>query len=121
MSPPGATPLHRLCWRVYRTDRISMLFTGWCFNLRLSNTEPVVRLNVESGGDIPLMEERMNQNQCIVNPCVQYFSDISIMFGGLWFICEVSKLSFLYMHLLVALITLVVFLILGRMTDFYRF
>lgn len=40
---------------------------------------------------------------------VQRFSDITIMFGGLWFICEVSGLPFLYMHLLVALITLVVF------------
>ncbi len=49
---------------------------------------------------------------------VQRFSDITIMFGGLWFICEVSGLPFLYMHLLVALITLVVFQMLGGMTDF---
>lgn len=51
---------------------------------------------------------------------VQRFSDITIMFGGLWLVCEVSGLPFLYMHLLVALITLVVFQMLGGMTDFYR-
>ncbi|HCL5075174.1 TPA: phosphomannomutase CpsG, partial [Salmonella enterica] len=41
---------------VDRTDGISMSFADWRFNLRSSNTEPVVRLNVESRGDIPLME-----------------------------------------------------------------
>lgn len=51
---------------------------------------------------------------------VQRFSDITIMFAGLWLVCEVSGLSFLYMHLLVALITLVVFQMLGGITDFYR-
>jgi len=30
----------------------------WRFNLRMSNTEPVVRLNVESRGDRALMEEK---------------------------------------------------------------
>ncbi|EJK6270483.1 phosphomannomutase, partial [Salmonella enterica] len=43
---------------VDRTDGISMSFADWRFNLRSSNTEPVVRLNVESRGDIPLMEEK---------------------------------------------------------------
>ena len=51
---------------------------------------------------------------------VQRFSDITIMFAGLWLVCEASGLSFLYMHLLVALITLVVFQMLGGITDFYR-
>ncbi|SCC58332.1 colanic acid biosynthesis phosphomannomutase CpsG [Kosakonia oryziphila] len=41
---------------VDRTDGISMSFVDWRFNLRTSNTEPVVRLNVESRGDVPLME-----------------------------------------------------------------
>ncbi len=36
---------------VDRTDGISMTFADWRFNLRSSNTEPVVRLNVESRGD----------------------------------------------------------------------
>ena len=30
-----------------RTDGISMTFADWRFNLRSSNTEPVVRLNVD--------------------------------------------------------------------------
>ena len=36
-------------------DGLSMAFADWRFNLRLSNTEPVVRLNVESRGDAALM------------------------------------------------------------------
>ena len=40
------------------TDGISLEFTDWRFSLRSSNTEPVVRLNVESRGDIPLMKEK---------------------------------------------------------------
>jgi phosphomannomutase len=35
-----------------------MRFDAWRFNLRLSNTEPVVRLNVESRGDEALMREK---------------------------------------------------------------
>ena len=40
------------------TDGISMEFDGWRFNLRCSNTEPVLRLNVESRGDINLMQKK---------------------------------------------------------------
>lgn len=40
------------------TDGISLEFADWRFNLRSSNTEPVVRLNVESRADITLMEEK---------------------------------------------------------------
>lgn len=32
-------------------DGMSLSFAGWRFNLRSSNTEPVVRLNVEAAGD----------------------------------------------------------------------
>ncbi|MCL5521216.1 phosphomannomutase CpsG, partial [Citrobacter cronae] len=45
---------------VDRTDGISMSFVDWRFNLRSSNTEPVVRLNVESRADTALMEEKTN-------------------------------------------------------------
>ncbi|MBE0465807.1 MAG: phosphomannomutase [Candidatus Desulforudis sp.] len=41
---------------VDETDGISLDFTDWRFNLRMSNTEPVVRLNVESRGDAALVE-----------------------------------------------------------------
>lgn len=40
------------------TDGISLEFADWRFSLRSSNTEPVVRLNVESRGDIALMQEK---------------------------------------------------------------
>ena len=43
---------------VDRTDGISVEYPDWRFNLRSSNTEPLVRLNVESRGDIALMESR---------------------------------------------------------------
>ncbi|ACT12364.1 MULTISPECIES: phosphomannomutase CpsG [Pectobacterium] len=40
------------------TDGISLEFADWRFNLRSSNTEPVVRLNVESKADHALMIEK---------------------------------------------------------------
>jgi len=43
------------------TDGISLEFNDWRFNLRSSNTEPVVRLNVESKGDEQLMKQMTKQ------------------------------------------------------------
>ena len=43
------------------TDGIGYEFAEWRFNLRKSNTEPVIRLNVESRGNIPLMEEKTQE------------------------------------------------------------
>ena len=40
------------------TDGVSVSFAEWRFNLRMSNTEPVIRLNVESRGDIALMKQK---------------------------------------------------------------
>jgi phosphomannomutase len=40
------------------TDGLSMEFERWRFNLRGSNTEPLVRLNVESRGDRALLEAK---------------------------------------------------------------
>ena len=40
------------------TDGLSMEFRDWRFNLRGSNTEPLVRLNVESRGNEALMREK---------------------------------------------------------------
>ena len=40
------------------TDGVSVDCGAWRFNLRMSNTEPVVRLNVESRGDVALMEAK---------------------------------------------------------------
>ena len=44
--------------QVDETDGISMEFDEWRFNLRASNTEPVIRLNVESRANEALMEEK---------------------------------------------------------------
>ncbi|MEZ5539735.1 MAG: phosphomannomutase [Pseudomonadales bacterium] len=43
------------------TDGLSLEFADWRFNLRMSNTEPVVRLNVETRGDQALMEQRRDE------------------------------------------------------------
>lgn len=44
-----------------RLDGLSVEFADWRFNLRGSNTEPVIRLNVESRGNRSLMEEKTQQ------------------------------------------------------------
>ena len=41
---------------IERVDGLSVAMGHWRFNLRMSNTEPVVRLNVESRADQALME-----------------------------------------------------------------
>ena len=43
---------------VDRTDGVSVEFDRWRFNLRGSNTEPLIRLNVESRGNEALMREK---------------------------------------------------------------
>lgn len=43
------------------TDGLSADFGDWRFNLRRSNTEPLVRLNVETRGDRPLLEARVRE------------------------------------------------------------
>ena len=40
------------------TDGLSVNYADWRFNLRLSNTEPVVRLNVEAKADTQLMQQK---------------------------------------------------------------
>lgn len=47
--------------RIDLTDGLSMEFESWRFNLRSSNTEPLVRLNVESRGDKELMETKTRE------------------------------------------------------------
>ncbi len=46
---------------VDHTDGLSMSFSDWRFNVRASNTEPVVRLNVESLGDEALMRAKTTE------------------------------------------------------------
>ncbi len=46
---------------VDHTDGISVDMGLWRFNLRLSNTEPVIRLNVESRDDVVLMQRQTDE------------------------------------------------------------
>ncbi len=46
---------------VDRTDGISIAYENWRFNLRASNTEPVIRLNVESRADQALLQEKTGE------------------------------------------------------------
>lgn len=43
------------------TDGVSLEFADWRFNIRSSNTESVVRLNVESRADIELMKHKTHE------------------------------------------------------------
>jgi phosphomannomutase len=49
-----------------KTDGVSMAFPEWRFNVRISNTEPVVRLNVESRADPLLMEAKTTELLSII-------------------------------------------------------
>jgi phosphomannomutase len=44
-----------------RIDGLSVSYPTWRFNLRGSNTEPVIRLNVETRGDRALMEAKTQE------------------------------------------------------------
>jgi len=44
--------------RIDETDGVGMDFDRWRFNLRSSNTEPLIRLNVETRGDEALLKEK---------------------------------------------------------------
>ena len=47
--------------KVDRTDGISYEFSDWRFNLRTSNTEPLIRLNVEARGSGDLMRTKTRE------------------------------------------------------------
>ena len=52
---------------VEKLDGLGMDFADWRFNLRMSNTEPVVRLNVESRGDAALMTEKTEELLALID------------------------------------------------------
>jgi phosphomannomutase len=47
--------------KIDRMDGLSVEYPNWRFNLRMSNTEPIVRLNVETKRDMKLLEEKTNE------------------------------------------------------------
>lgn len=48
------------------TDGISMEFVDWRFNLRSSNTEPLLRLNVETRGDVVALGRHLEELENII-------------------------------------------------------
>ena len=48
------------------TDGISLEFTDWRFNIRASNTEPLLRLNVESRGKPDLVWEKVKEIEQLI-------------------------------------------------------
>ena len=52
---------------VEKIDGLGIEFAAWRFNLRMSNTEPVVRLNVESRGDQALMAEKTEELLALID------------------------------------------------------
>lgn len=46
---------------VDKTDGLSVEYDNWRFNLRMSNTEPIIRLNVESKNDENLMKQKTDE------------------------------------------------------------
>ncbi len=48
------------------TDGISLEFSDWRLNLRASNTEPLLRLNVESRGNLQTVEQRVSEIEAII-------------------------------------------------------
>ena len=52
--------------KVTKVDGLSVEFDKWRFNVRKSNTEPVVRLNVETRQDKALCEEKTKELLAII-------------------------------------------------------
>jgi phosphomannomutase/phosphoglucomutase len=48
------------------TDGVSVEFATWRFNLRSSNTEPLLRLNVETRGDAGLLRVRTEELTALI-------------------------------------------------------
>ncbi len=48
-------------------DGLSMEFPDWRFNLRASNTEPLLRLNIETRGDLELLKEKTAELKALLN------------------------------------------------------
>ncbi len=49
-----------------RTDGISLEFPQWRFNLRASNTEPLLRLNIETRGDAVLLDQCTHELRALI-------------------------------------------------------
>ncbi|MBP1764025.1 MAG: algC 2 [Firmicutes bacterium] len=52
-----------------RTDGLSIEYPDWRFNVRMSNTEPLLRLNVESRRNAKLMQEKTEELLHFIDDC----------------------------------------------------
>lgn len=59
-----------LSFNLDRTDGLSMSFANWRFNLRASNTEPVLRLNVETRNDIQLLNDKTKEISTLIHSSI---------------------------------------------------
>ena len=50
-------------------DGVSLSFPAWRFNLRKSNTEPLIRLNVEARGEQAGLEQKINDLKKLIKSC----------------------------------------------------
>lgn len=50
-----------------RTDGLGLDFGHWRLNIRASNTEPLLRLNVESKGDMPLVWQKVKEIETLIS------------------------------------------------------
>lgn len=51
------------------TDGLSLIFNDWRLNLRCANTEPLVRLNLETRGDSRLLAKKLAEVTTILKDC----------------------------------------------------
>jgi phosphomannomutase len=56
----GETP------EVVNIDGLDMVFAAWRFNIRSSNTEPLIRLNIESKGDADLVAQKLKIMESLI-------------------------------------------------------
>ena len=52
--------------KVDKLDGLSIEYDNWRFNVRVSNTEPVMRLNVETRGDKALLKEKTQELLAVI-------------------------------------------------------
>ena len=51
----------------YYLDGLNLEFEDWRLNLRESNTEPLVRLNIESRRNKKLIQQKINEVSKVIN------------------------------------------------------
>ncbi len=62
---------------------------------------------------------RSNTNASLIS-MAQRFSDVIIIFLGLYLVCIINSINFDYHHILMPLLALAIFQMIGGITDFYR-